>query len=128
MAKLQEPPEGIIVTVGAKILGDNGYKHWLKNFLEAMSEEGMYYHFRVGAQPKADSSLLYVYLCIGNRIRYRGYFAGSRPGGTLTLTNGKGYREVNGKAWILCAGPIERAPVKIEMKGFQGFRYTKKLW
>lgn len=31
-----EQPDGIIITVGAKMYGDHGYRNWLRNFLSAM--------------------------------------------------------------------------------------------
>lgn len=127
---MEERPEGIIITIGAKILGDHGYRHWLRNFLEAMkrseTDDDWYYWLRQGNQPKADSSLQFVYLCIGGKIRYRCYYAGSKGAGAK-LFEGRD-REIFGKAWVLIAGPVERAPFKIERKGFQGFRYCQKLF
>lgn len=130
-----EPPEGIIITVGAKMWGHHGYKVWLTNFLECMKksedlDERYIYHFRQGNQPKAGQSLRYVYLCIGNKIRWRVFFAGSTGPRTLELmtTDGNGTKIIDGNAWIMVAGPAERAPFKIEMKGFMGFRYSAKLF
>lgn len=127
-----EPPEGIVITVSAGMIGDHGYRHWLRNFLESMkqSEEtcDWNYYFRVGGQPRQDKHIQYVYLCIGGKIRFRVFYAGSQAGGKLNLSNGHRYRIVEGRAWILTAGPVERAPHPIPMKGFQGFRYTHKLF
>lgn len=128
-----EQPDGIIITVGAKMYGDKehgGYRKWLRNFLGAMeisaSSEDWFYWFRQGNQPKASDTLQYVYLCIGGKIRYRCFYAGSKGPGAMQFTNHT--EEMFGKAWVLVAGPVERAPFKIEMKGFQGFRYTEKLF
>lgn len=135
MKNLTEPPEGIIITVSAKMWGHHGYKVWLSNFLDCMKksedlDERYVYHFRQGNQPKAGESLRYVYLCIGGRIRWRAFFAGSYGPKTLELmkTDGSGTKFIDGKAWIMVAGPVERAPFKIEKKGFQGFRYCSKLF
>lgn len=127
-----EKPEGIIITVGAKMYGEHGYRRWLRNFLEAMeissTNDDWFYWFRQGAQPKEafQDTLQYVYLCIGGKIRYRVFYAGSRGPGSMQFANHSTL--MFGKAWILVAGPVERAPFKIEMKGFQGFRYTHKLF
>lgn len=138
MNNLQQPPEGIIITVGAKMWGHHGYRVWLRNFLQCMTlsasdidkPEDFFYHFRQGNQPKAQDSLQYVYLCIGGKIRWRVFFAGSKGPEELVLvtTDGKGIKEIHGKAWIIVAGPAERAPYPIPRKGFQGFRYTEKLF
>lgn len=127
-SNMNEPPEGIIVTISKSMYGIHGYRHWLSNFLSAMSrhEEGVTYWLRQGNVPKHDSSLLYVYLCIGSKIRYRGYYAGSRGAASMQFENRSDI--LDGKAWVLISGPIERAPFKIEKSGFQGFRYTSKLF
>lgn len=132
---MSEPPEGIIITVGEKMWGHHGYKVWLTNFLYCMKksedlDERFIYHFRQGSQPKSQNSLRFVYLCIGGKIRYRVLYAGSRGESTLTLstTDGTGTKTIHGKAWILVAGPAERAPFVIKKKGFQGFRYAEKLF
>lgn len=128
-----EHPEGIIITIGAKMYGDKehgGYRRWLRNFLQAMDysvdNPQFCYWFRQGNQPKASDTLQYVYLCIGGKIRYRCFFAGSRGACSMQFENHT--EEMFGKAWVMVAGPVERAPFKIEMKGFQGFRYTHKLF
>lgn len=124
-----EQPEALIITVGAKMYGENGYRHWLKHFLEAMEprhQTEMYYWFKQGNQPKNDKSIRYVYLCIGGKIRYRVYYAGSHGEGSIQFDNKS--EPMYGKAWVLVAGPVERAPMKIEMKGFQGFRYSEVLF
>lgn len=127
---MTEHPEGIIITVGQKMYGHLGYRNWLRNFLGAMKEsetnDDWFYWFRQGNQPKADRELQYVYLCIGGKIRYRVFFAGSR--GPCLMKFVQHSREMFGKAWILVAGPVERAPYPITMKGFQGFRYTHKIF
>lgn len=132
---MNEHPEGIIITVGEKMYGHHGYKVWLTNFLDCMKrsedlDERYIYHFRQGNQPKMQDSLRFVYLCIGGRIRYRVLFAGCYGEKTLTLntTDGKGIKTLHGKAWVMVAGPAERAPFKLERTGFQGFRYTERLF
>lgn len=128
MSQLQQRPEGIIVTIGEKMWGIHGYRHWLGNFLSAMKrhDDGVTYWLRQGNIPKQDSSLLYVYLCIGGKIRYRAYYAGARGAAEMQFENRPD--TLYGKAWVLISGPIERAPFKIVRKGFQGFRYTEKLF
>lgn len=119
-----EQPDGIIITVSAGMIGKNGYRHWLRNFLYAMAKENYTYHFRQGNQPKKD--VLYIYLCIGNAIRFRiNYVQSVGPSDCLF----DGHDELmSGKAWVIGTGPLVRAPHKIKKQGFQGFRYTKKIF
>lgn len=127
---MTEPPEGIIVTIGAKMIGEHGYRHWLRNFLEAMDKSGngedWFYWLRQGNQPKADASLQYVYLCIGGKIRFRCYYAGSVGHAEKQFENHD--HPMYGKAWVLVSGPVARPLHPIIRKGFQGFRYTEKLF
>lgn len=119
---MNELPEGIIITISQGMLKEKGLRNWLRNFLHAMTQEDWLYYMRQGARPKHD--ILYVYLCIGGKVRYRAYFAGTSYG-EMTFSDGK---RMFAKVWIMLSGPVERPPVAIEMKGFRGFRYTQKLW
>lgn len=125
-----EPPCGIILTVSAGMIGKNGYRHWLANFLDTMNRnaegEDWYYYMRTSGKPKQDKHIQYVYLCIGGKIRYRAIYAGARDGGEMQFENHDA--PISAKAWVLLAGPIEKAPYPIKRQGFQGFRYTEKLF
>ncbi len=125
--------DGIIITISQGMLKEKGYRNWLRNFLGSMEQnaagEDIYYWMRVGAEPKRDNTLLYVYLCIGGKIRYRAFYAGSRPGGRKTFGNPDGsFKSIEARAWVLLAGPVEKAPYTIKKQGTQGFRYTEKLF
>jgi hypothetical protein len=127
--QIEERPEGIIITISRAQYQERGYRNWLRNFRHAMDKHDAdyYYWLRVGSRPTQDKFLLYVYLCIGNRIRYRGFYAGHRetPEGFKQFDDG---RTIRGRHWILIAGPVDRAPMPIQKQGFQGFRYTPKLF
>lgn len=118
-----EIPEGIIITVSAGMYGEKGYRNWLRNFLDAMNDPNSIYWFRAGSQPKRDP--LYLYLCIGGRIRYRVNYAGSEGPSQQMFDDG---RVMSAKAWLVGCGPVARAPFKMKMKGFQGFRYCNNLF
>ena len=106
------------------MLKEKGYKNWLKNFLDAMNQDGWVYYMRQGARPKID--VLYVYLCIGGKIRFRTQFAGTTRG-DMTFSDGK---QMFAKVWVMLVGPLVRPRRGDEptMKGFRGFRYTHKLF
>jgi hypothetical protein len=121
--KSTESPEGIIITISADMLKEKGYRNWLRNFFYAMNEENTTYWMKQGARPKRD--ILYVYLCIGGKIRYRANFV--MYDGPCEKTFGDG-KIMFARAWIVLAGPMARPRAPIEMKGFRGFRYTDKLF
>jgi hypothetical protein len=125
-----EQPDGIILTVGRKMYQARGPRQWLYNFKCAMDlhEQGWAYWFRVGSKPTQDKNLSYVYLCMGNKIRFRGYYGGFQetPEGSKTFETGG---TIHGRFWVLISGPLEIAPrPMIHKQGFQGFRYTEKLF
>jgi hypothetical protein len=128
MAGLLEPPDGIVITISAGMLKERGYCNWLRNFLNAMhNHERLVYYMRQGAKPKHD--IRFVYLCIGNKVRYRAYFAGTEGPKWMEFRNVDGSSKLLfARAWILLCGPVVKAPFDVPMKGFQGFRYTKELF
>jgi len=119
--------EGIIITISAGMLKEKTVRAWARQFISTMSIEGWSYYFRTSVCPKRDIN--YVYLCIGGKIRYRVYYGGSKKGDQrlFDITDDK-MKLCKGKAWLILAGPIEKPPVEILMKGFRGFRYTEKLF
>jgi len=100
----------------------NGLRHWLRNFFTCMADEKCHYSFRQGNPPKQTPT--YIYILIAGRIRYRIFFAGC-DAGHKKFDDGK---QMTAKTWIMGAGPLVKAPSKIERKGFQGFRYTDKIF
>ncbi len=118
-----EQPDGIIITISAAMLKERGYRNWLRNFQYAMEGDNLYY-MKQGAQPKHD--ILYVYLCIGGKIRFRATFVESYGARELTFGNGE---TMSARAWIVMTGPIVKPRKETFVKkGFQGFRYTEKLF
>lgn len=117
--------EGIAITISAGMLKEKGYRNWLRNFHGCMCNEGCVYYMRLGAKPRHDNKLLYVYLVIGNKVRYRAYYAGAQDASEVTFDDGK---TMYARAWIRMAGPVEKPAVPMEMKGFRGFRYTQRLF
>lgn len=119
-------PEGIVVTFGKEMIEEQGgLKNFLSFFEQVMNDEQDYWMHKCKNAPQYD--ILYVYVTVYNRLRYRcmfgGYFKENTTGGTADG------REVE-IAWprIILSGPFEKCPFKRELKGFQGFRYCTKLF
>jgi hypothetical protein len=118
-----ERPDGIIITISQEMLKEKGLKNWLQNFYNCMKCEGCAYYMRLGTIPKQE--VLYVYLLIGGKIRYRALCVGYEKDKTIRFDNGK---EMYAKAWVTLTGPIVKPKVPVERKGFRGFRYTELLF
>ncbi len=121
--KRLERPDGIIITISQQMLKEKGYENWVRNFIRAMEKDDMIYWFRTGNKPQYE--VLYIYLCISGKIRYRIQWVGNYGYGTMKFDNGK---EIYGNAWIAGCGPLTKPDEPIYRKGFQGFRYTQKLF
>ncbi len=120
---MTEPPEAIMITISQAMLKEKGLASWTRNFLQCIDQEGCAYFMRLGSQPK--HQVLYVYLCIGGKVRYRANFVETHPEGAFTFNDGK---VLHGKAWVVLAGPVVKAPAVFPRKGFRGFRYTNKIF
>ena len=120
---LIEPPDGIIITISQEMLKEKGYRNWLRNFLDAMRRDEWTYWMRLGTVPKHE--VLWVYLCIGNKIRYRANFVMYKGAGEFTFNDGK---KLYGRAWVVLSGPVVKPTEEIYRKGFRGFRYTQEIF
>jgi hypothetical protein len=122
---ITEQPDGIIITISQGMLKERkgGYRGWLKEFMQAMDNENWTYWMRQGAKPK--HPILYVYLCIGGKVRFRSTFVSTEGPCEMAFESGK---KMFAKAWIIMCGPVVKAPSDFPMKGFRGFRYTEKLF
>lgn len=122
-------PEGIAVTFGKDMIADKGgllpFIRWFESCFN--TDEGTWMH-KCKNQPKNDNCLLYVYIIIHNRVYYRCYYGGYRKGVTSGFLIPEGPTEIITWSRIILAGPLEKAPRKIYRSGFQGFRYTTKLF
>ncbi len=120
--------EGIAVTMGREMIQEKGgllkFVRWFESTFD--HEEGYWMH-KCKNKPK-NENLLYVYVIICNRVHYRCMYGGYHSANTT------GHLQVNGPiefiTWprIILAGPLVKAPHSIIRPGFQGFRYTTKLF
>lgn len=120
-------PEGIAITFSQKMFEDNkGEKHFMRCFLMHLANENnTWVHFNKN-KPKYEN-LNYVYIIIGNKLAYRCMFGGFKiaDGSSVVKPGGCEVRLPNS---IVLAGPVEKCPFDRDLKGFQGFRYTTKLF
>lgn len=119
-------PEGIAITWSREMI-EEGYgnlKTFIQHFMESVHDEDGLWYQKCKNQPKHD--VAYVYIIYGNRLRYRCQFVNYERGETM-LYDAHGPKPV-GWNRIGITGPLARCPFKRTLRGFQGFRYTTKLF
>lgn len=135
--------DGIIITFPVQFLWDLGKsfptglekprshkEHVLKGFKECIRQleavrtnpDDNIWNHSIGTKPTRE--VLYAYITILGKIRYRANIAAWEPGGEKQFNDG---RKRTAKHWLILSD-LMKAPKEIECKGFQGFRYTDKLF
>lgn len=124
-------PEGIAVTLGSQMIeekcgsGKQGLLSFLRWFESCLNDDGAFF-LKLKNKPTRD--ILYVYVIVCNRLYCRCLYAGhQRSFEGYTSPDSETIEETNWSG-ILVAGPIKKPKFKRELKGFQGFRYTTKLF
>lgn len=122
-----EQPDGIIVTLPARFFVEYSHAAYLDEIKRMNADETMIWYRVMKNLPKQD--FLYVYTIIDNKVHHRSLFAGLIRNTTLVFPRPEGGRRTfeNANA-VMMAGPIVMAPEEIKMRGFQGFRYTQKMF
>lgn len=131
MAKIltvsQEVPEGIIVTLPKRFFEEYDHAKYLWELQQMNERDDFVWYRAVKNLPKMD--VLYVYVIIDNKVNHRTNLLQYERNKTYTFPRPEGGRRTfENKNWILTCGPVVMAPEEIPMKGFQGFRYTHKLF
>lgn len=120
-------PEGIAVTFGKEMMIEQGgAKNFIKHF-EYWMKRGDEFYWLHKCKNKPSLEVDHVYIIVLNRLYCRCYFGGYEK---HTTTGGTADGREKSITWprIILAGPLEKCPFKRELKGFQGFRYTTKLF
>lgn len=99
-----------------------------KNFERYMRHPDALWNFKKTQLPT--SEVAWVYLVWSGLVQFRMNFVMYERNVTKTFTDswdGKA-RTFPAQNWIILSGPAVKAPYEIPMKGFQGHRYTKKIF
>lgn len=121
-------PIGIIITMGVEVIEANGGLGRFIRHLESCCRDENSGHWLHKSRNPPKQDIAQVYICILNQIRYRAFYGGYERGETAVYMLDGERRKI---VWprILLGGPMEKAPDKITMRGFQGFRYIyEPLW
>lgn len=121
-----QPPIGILLTLGAQVIQANGGLRPFATHFTRCLEGGGFWLQKARMAPKAD--IAQVYIILQNRVWCRVFYGGySKEPTTVWMLTG----EERAFPWphMILGGPIEKAPEKMPMRGFQGFRYVyEELW
>lgn len=124
-------PEGIAITFGKQMIEEQGgLKNFLKVFQETMSlhEEGAYWMHTCSNFPKMEVD--HIYIIVANRLYGKVYCGGFHKNHNKDVVayGATGEQKLMDKPFVILSGPFEKCPHKRILKGFQGFRYTTKLF
>lgn len=128
MKILTQPPIGILITMGKEVVDANGgLLRWTRHFESCLRDETSGYWLHKSRNgPTQDIATVYV--IVANHVRYKVFYGGYERGETSVWMRSGEERLINWPRMIL-AGPFEKAPLKIPMRGFQGFRYIyEPMW
>lgn len=119
-------PEGIAVTFGKEMIFEQGgLKSFLTGFKEVMEDEEGYWMHKMKNRPQYDIAIVYIIIC--NRLAYKCFYGDHHKFNTPGYTADGKEKDIDWPGIIL-APPLMKCPFKRELKGFQGFRYTTKLF
>lgn len=123
-------PEGIVITFGKEMMKEQGGpKNFLSCFIECMNEHETerYWMHKCSNLPAFEVDI--VYIIVLNRLWAKVYCGGyKRNPQNVFGYSADGVEKVIDWNHIVLSGPIERCPIKRELKGFQGARYCTKLF
>ena len=125
-------PEGIAITFGQEMMEEQGgFLHFLKKIHETLAghEEGDYWMHKCSNLPRIEVD--HIYIIVANRLYGRVYCGGYKKPDKANPKRGftaDGREQEITWNYIVLSGPFERCPFKRTLKGFQGFRYTTKLF
>lgn len=127
-------PEGIAITWSQQMLaeGFGTEKDFRKHFEALNKRDDSTWIQKISSQPKHE--VLYCYIIIAGLVAYRCNIShyemdGSsveirKPGAPKTFSR----RQVVKWKRVVLTAPVVKAPFEIKKPGFQGFRYTTKLF
>lgn len=123
--------EGIVITFGEKMIKEQGgLRTFLKAFQKTMDshEHGEYWMHTQSLFPKTEID--HIYIIVANRLYGRVFCGGFRKNADAnTVAYGAtGEQKLLDKPFVILSGPLEKCPFKRTLRGFQGFRYSTKLF
>jgi hypothetical protein len=124
-------PEGIMLTLPTQFFTDRGMTtdQFKKYFERLMKEEDTIWNFRLTNLPTI-MDIAWVYLVFDKHVQYRMNFVQYERGVSKQFKDStdQRVRDFPNANWVIFTGPPTKPPHYWPQKGFQGFRYTTKLF
>lgn len=123
-------PEGIALTLPVAFFDDRDtdIPRFIKMFERFMSKDNSIWNFRLTNLPTQE--IAWVYLIFDRKIQFRVNFVMYERGVSKEFYDAPDHkvRQFPNANWVILSGPSVRPPHEWPQKGFQGFRYTTKLF
>jgi hypothetical protein len=122
-------PEGILITMPERFFDEYpGGEDTFRRIIEALEHlPTPVWGNTISSIPKLP--VVYCYICFRGYIQYRLNIMEFRSGESREYHDGGIVRVFKNKNWVDLTGPVVKAPDGMfPKKGFQGFRYVKKLF
>lgn len=123
-------PEGIALTLPVMFFEERGWtcSEFEKYFERFMSNDNHIWNFRLTNLPIHD--VAWAYLIFDGFIQFRANVVMYERNVSKAFNdspNGK-VKEFPASNWVILSGPAIKCPYERPQRGFQGFRYTTKLF
>lgn len=122
--------DGIALTLPVAFFEDRKMStaQFKKTFERFMAKEDALWHFRLTNLPTRE--VAWIYLIFDKQFQYRANFVMYERNKAKAFKDAPDgiIREFPPTNWVIFTGPIVKAPCEMPQKGFQGFRYTLKLF
>lgn len=123
-------PEGIMITLPTMFFEDRGMdaESFTMMFYRFMKQEDSLWNFKLTNLPKHD--VAWVYIVYDKQVQFRLNLVQYERGTTKEFKDApdQKVRRFENCNWVIMCGPPVRPPHEWPQKGFQGFRYTTKLF
>lgn len=123
-------PEGIALTLPVLFFQDRGSSipDFKKLFERFMTRDDALWNFRLTNLPTME--VAWIFLIFDKRIQYRCNLVQYERGVAKVFQDSPDgrIREFPKSNWVIFTGPPVKPPHEWPQKGFQGFRYTTKLF
>jgi hypothetical protein len=129
-SKPEIQPDGIILTLPRMFFEDRkmNAEQFKKAFERHMSMENSWWNFKLTNLPILE--VLWVYLVFDGKVQYRCNLMMYERNKSKSFKDSpdqtlRHFKKCN---WVLFTGPVVKPIIDFPKKGFQGFRYTQKLF
>lgn len=123
-------PEGIMLTLPTIFFEDRGtdVESFTLMFYRFMKQDDSLWNFKLKNLPKHD--VAWVYLVYDKKVQFRLNLVQYERNTSKEFKDSpdRKIRRFENCNWVIMCGPPVRPPHEWPQKGFQGFRYTTKLF